>query len=1174
MKATLAWTLTDLVEALDAHRATWGERWRQQLEAMGIRFPMEGQKWEAWVANLSQWLLRPDDPLTSSAIAGWVHRLLDAGFSSVELHRAHLLLSDILSEMAWEGLVQEGLPPGHIWPLLHQLERRLDEQRLQLLEGFHRWIERELEQKRGESEELLKAIFHASGEAILVLDAQGKVRLWNAWAERLLGTTRLASASTIGALFEEEVPPMEEWVWHLAEEAPLRWEVNLSQGEGKTLPLEILATPLRLPQEDALGGWVVVCHDLTLRKQMEQQQREANQKLRLLNEVAQAIASRRDLQTLFHAISEELRPLIAYDRMSVALLEEDGETLTIFALAAGRNVPEEPKRVPLQETSLGRAILEGRPHLANTPQEIAQYPGDEEIVAEGICSHIALPLIAEGEVLGTFNLCSSRPHTYSDKDIPLLEQVAAHFSLALQNARLLERERKRSEQLRLVAEVAERLTEAATRSTEELLQEVSAAIQERFGFFDVGIFLYNPQQRELVLKAHTGAYRLPPGYRQSIEHGILGWVVRHGQSARVPEVSADPRYYTPSPQERRTRSEMAIPIWQGEQLIGVLDVQSERPYAFDALDQTSMELLARLLGRALETSQLHQETVRLKELSDRIIATMPAALALLREDLSLHRVNERFCSLFGLREEEVLGRPLEEVLSQGSSLAELCRRVLQGGETTVVEEMRLGGPWEPERAFDLRCARIEQDGEREILLILDDVTERVRRMYHLSLLFQLGQAMQQTLDLHRLLHAILTSVTAGPGLGFNRASLYLREGEEMVERMRVGPADAEEAGRLWAQLAEKRSLQDFLDEYDRSPPEHRRLSDPRRFSLREALCEPLRQVIEGQEPYLLRRAEHRDCELCGRICPAEESIIVPLVSRGELKGLIAADNFITRRPITQEYVQLLRTFANQAGLALANAEAYLQLEKAYRELQETQEELIRKEKLATVGDMTTRIAHEIRGPLVTIGAMARRIAEQPTNWEQTQRYAPVISREVQRLERILRNVLDFTRPHPPEFRPVNLNRLVEEVLELYELNFQSSSIALEKSLVPDLPLCTADPDQMKQILFNLVRNALDAIHEDPTPPRLLRLETWAQEGKVLMRLFNTGSTIPPQDLPHVFHPFFTRRRDGTGLGLAIVKRVILEHGGDVQVESRKGEGTTVTLWLPLHPNAGQEGEQP
>ncbi len=472
------------------------------------------------------------------------------------------------------------------------------------------------------------------------------------------------------------------------------------------------------------------------------------------------------------------------------------------------------------------------------------------------------------------------------------------------------------------------------------------------------------------------------------------------------------------------------------------------------------------------------------------------------------------------------------------------------------------------------------DGKVDHILKLTlDVTEQSKKVYQLSRLRQLSEMMQGVLDLDRLLHLVLTCVTAGQALGFNRAILLLVDKNRNVIEgcMGVGPGSGEEAGRIWSQITrDSPTLEDLLARYDRdrltreSPMDRaaRRISIP---------LEDRGHIIVacalGRKPIIVEDAarDPRVRDDLRQLLGSRQFVMAPLISRNEPVGVILADNIYSGQPITLEHVELLSMFANQAGTAIANAENYDEmqrekghLEEAYRDLGEAQDRLVRSERLVAIGRMATHVAHEIRNPLVTVGGFANALVQHPdAPREVVARHAAIIADEVRRLETILARVMDFTRPPQPALSQVELMPIIRDTLEQLQERIARQRIVVTTDIPDPSVQLFLDRDQMKQVFLNLFQNALDVMREEGR----LTVTVGEEPERVVVTVANTGEPIRPEDVPKLFEPFFSTKPGGTGLGLAVTQKIVQDHGGDIRCVSSLERGTEFLISLPRRSRA-------
>ncbi len=247
------------------------------------------------------------------------------------------------------------------------------------------------------------------------------------------------------------------------------------------------------------------------------------------------------------------------------------------------------------------------------------------------------------------------------------------------------------------------------------------------------------------------------------------------------------------------------------------------------------------------------------------------------------------------------------------------------------------------------------------------------------------------------------------------------------------------------------------------------------------------------------------------------------------------------------------------GAALAwNKTLRREVERKTRALLDSQERLIHSERFAAVGEAAAYVSHEIKNPLMVIGGLAHQVERHLPDDPASQEKLKIIQEEVKRLETFLGDLRDFLRPVPPAKQEIDLNRVIKEVQTLMTEAAQEKSIFLEDRLDPRLPRVEADANQIKQVLVNLIKNALEATEESG---RIL-MTTEFKDGQVWLSVQDTGKGMSGEVLEKIFHPFFTTKDKGTGLGLAVIHKIISDHHGTIMVESVTGRGSTFTIKLP------------
>lgn len=307
-------------------------------------------------------------------------------------------------------------------------------------------------------------------------------------------------------------------------------------------------------------------------------------------------------------------------------------------------------------------------------------------------------------------------------------------------------------------------------------------------------------------------------------------------------------------------------------------------------------------------------------------------------------------------------------------------------------------------------------------------------------------------------------------------------------------------------------------------------------------------------------------------------VCVPLRDGERVFGVINLES-ARKNLFTPNDLLMLESLAGILSSVLVNAQRYAdlqeslgRLERLYQELQEriasqrlAESRLLRSARLAAVGEMSAGLAHEINNPLTAIvGFVELALDELPENLPQREELALVL-KEAQRARAVLRRMLDFSRPEENLRLPTNLNDLVSEVVPLTQHLNHNSQVQITVEACPDLPATLADPYQIKQVLFNLVQNAFQAMSKGGRLVLATTQQPFESREGVAVSVRDTGKGISLEDQQRIFDPFFTTRPvgEGTGLGLAVSYGIVKEHGGHIDVDSQAGVGSCFTVWLPL-----------
>jgi len=216
------------------------------------------------------------------------------------------------------------------------------------------------------------------------------------------------------------------------------------------------------------------------------------------------------------------------------------------------------------------------------------------------------------------------------------------------------------------------------------------------------------------------------------------------------------------------------------------------------------------------------------------------------------------------------------------------------------------------------------------------------------------------------------------------------------------------------------------------------------------------------------------------------------------------------------------------------------------------------EQMKAVGTLAVGLAHEIKNPLASIKTFTDYLGTHAHDPEFLAKFQKIVGGEVERINLIVQQLLEFAKPIPPKLQPVQVDRLVDETLEFLNNELMQHRVDVQRHYATSVSVL-GDPQQLKQVFLNLLLNSLQAMNGYAQ----LEISTTVQGSNLLMTFADNGCGIAPKDLPHIFEPFYTTKPSGTGLGLAVVQGIIKEHGGRITVESQPSYGTRVKFHLPI-----------
>jgi PAS domain S-box-containing protein len=588
----------------------------------------------------------------------------------------------------------------------------------------------------------------------------------------------------------------------------------------------------------------------------------------------------------------------------------------------------------------------------------------------------------------------------------------------------------------------------------------------------------------------------------------------------------------------------------------------------DDLADISQEIL--VIGKYIDNiiSKLKNETKSLRELYNNIVFSITSYLIILDKQKEIIFANDTFCKKFQLDLDEITGKTIEDIfLFVAQNLKNSIEQIYDSDHSAILEKIHLLSKNWTSVIADIKISKMIAQGEEQIVLIIDDITSKCRKDYQINLISQVTGSIQRDEEIHKILYTIMHGITSGAGLGFNRAMLFLldQKNKFLTGEIAVGPDSIEEAIEIWNSMPQGNvDIADLASTLNNPAGKGSKLLEKvinTKFDLEsDNIFVKSFKTHENNHIYNSWSDASVD-DFIKNFMDVSEFVVIPLLIENRAIGIIIADNKFNNVPIGNDHIELLSIFAVQASLLIDSYHNVLTLKKEMDKIMHKQEAIIESEKLAAIGRISSHIAHEIRNPLVTMGGYARRIKQIANDNDKIIKAADVILKESVRLENILSNVMDLTKPQTLIKSLNNINDIVLDTIDLLKNIFFEKKIHITTKLSSDLPLVNSDANQIKQIILNLVQNAIDA-----TPPGgnvEITTDTDNINENIEIIISDTGIGIENKNLDDIFEPFFTTKTTGVGLGLAIVNKIIKDHKGNIIVRNRETKGAEFIITLPF-----------
>jgi PAS domain S-box-containing protein len=1025
----------------------------------------------------------------------------------------------------------------------------------------------------------------------------------------------------------------------------------------------------------------------------------------LINVAHVATNSNLDLRDILDTIAHAITNTLDKDVCSICLLKPDKRAVCLEVVKGKEKGTNTSFCLTIKENDLiTRAARDLQPIMV---EDISKDPRAKAILrteSDEYLSLLTVPVIRDGTAIGLLTVQTRGPHIYGKEEVHTLTVISHNISVAVHNAELYKNVKTQLDELKSIHEIGNAITSIL--NMDDLLPYICNEVSKLFNA--TGCILRLLEDDSLQIKASSG---LPENIREKmtlrIGEGIAGCVANNGEPLLIDNVSRMPEnLHIP---EIEATSVLCVPLKIGGRIIGTLGLYDKKDewglVTFTENDLKSLKTFASASSIAIENARLYRtemekeekilslywDVTQTKDYLKSIIDNSADAIIISDPNGIITSWNRQAQIIYGFTEKEALGRFLPMV-----------------PQFLIEEEKRhLEKIMHNKTISNLETVRIRKDGKDiEVSLtlspILDssgnitgisgisrDISEKKmvekelkKRNQELLRLSFINSVIRSTLDLDKLIRMVLTVITMGDGLGFNRAVLFLADEHELNFKgvMGVGPANATEAEQIWHDISqERKTLGELISDIEKGslrtdsyldritqgmvlPLDEgcvlfKSVTEKKLFNIRDAKSDP------GVNPILIQALG------------TESFGVVPLITRDRAIGVVLVDNLFTGKPIKDEDLEFLMGFTSHIASAIENAKLFESVslaeselknifesisdmvyftdrectikhinqavvrrigkpeseiigQKCYRifhgmhevwdecphskvletgepcieevydphlsstflisnspinnlsgdfsgtvhiarditELHSLRERVISSERMAALGELAARVAHEIRNPLISVGGFARRLEKRLTG--DTHQYAKIIVEEVTRLEHILKEILGFVRGGQGPRNALDINDIISEIVNFISLEIQERGNRITTEMSESSIIVNINPDRIKEAILNIIKNANKA-----TDHGVISIKTRIEDKEAVIEISDTGCGISPGDRKNIFNPFFTTNIEGTGLGLAVTHKIIEEHNGRINVESLcenlkesddgRISGTTFRIYLPL-----------
>ena len=750
------------------------------------------------------------------------------------------------------------------------------------------------------------------------------------------------------------------------------------------------------------------------------------------------------------------------------------------------------------------------------------FPGIDDEVHSAICA----PIVTGGRLVGVVTLLHRQPGAFSQDHLVLLQAICQELGLALSNASRYQQVQRRLAEITLIQSLAQTINQRL--ELQVLLDEVITQLVQKLGYSQVEISLLEGD--ELVLMASHTPVAIPK--RISVMQGITGRVARTGEVAYIPDVRSDPDYIPGSP---GTVSELAVPIYRGTEVVGVINIESHKPDLLSTQDRDLIQVLAGQISVALENAVLYERVRRHAEELEHTVAQRTAELT------ELYKLSQEIG--YQLSYEQLLRLLLTHL--RNAIHSDLVVGCLASGEcrTLSIET----------------CRPLTQDVLDEVRSYFTETLLKYREDLPVVPEVQVEIVMAEDYDEDSPPIQVLDSLLRTPLLTDGKLAGILIAASE-----RTGAFGA----------VQKRLLDTFANQAT-------------------GALQRLAAVLTAQQKHLESLVEHMpigmllfDSDFRLLVANPLGREILTLLNPGDgLESLNSLGGYPLRQLVAhqQDPVPLeiacegppRRGFGVQIRPVGEDSRQWVLIVREITQERESQARIQSQERLATVGQLAAGIAHDFNNIMAAILVYADLLCHDPNLPLPSREKLTIIQQQVHRAASLIRQILDFSRRSVMDQDALDLLPFIKELDKMLG-RILPETIRLELRYQQGAYWVNADPTRLQQVFMNLALNSRDAmpgggvLHFDLSRYRLHPRSIPPMPGMppgdwILVTVRDTGEGIPPEVQRHIFEPFFTTKPvgQGTGLGLAQVYGIIKQHDGYIDVSSQAGAGTTFQIYLPM-----------